>query len=738
MAMFIVKVFTKKNNRDIINDTSNYVLSASNILVSHILTNTKNVWETTTNNMIYYNTSNVGIGTTNPISKLHVYDDTTNATTLTIQNNNVPVVAAAEIISSPAADEKGTINGSIDKYMIFKQTGINYTITVPTDGITCDILIVGGGGGGGFGGGGGAGGLIYLSNIPLSVRNYNINVGKGGIGPPTYSDYVGTNGDNSSFDIYIAIGGGYGGNGNIDGNNGGSGGGGDSYSDDGRSTSDPGYGTSGQGNMGGYPDDYGSGGGGGAGGSGGSYDNPVGGIGLQYSIDGTLKYYAGGGGGSLNSSGIKLGGLGGGGGLGRMSGEPNTGGGGGGCDGTGGYDGRGGAGGSGIVIIRYRKLTSASSIIELNIEPTIPEPTVVEIPGTLYKYILFPYTITTSGQYTFTTTEDINCEILVVGGGGGGGGSIGGGGGAGAVVYIPSGTLSTGSYTISVGNGGIGSTGGASANGVLSSLSGSFGTITAEGGGGVTGGHDSGDGNIGGSGGGAAGPNSVLNYGGAAGTSSSLGGFTGFIYGNRGGNNTATRTGNPTNASGGGGAGSAAPDTDPNLTAAGNGGAGILINITGNNVYYGGGGGGAAHVSTGGSGGIGGGGDGARENMVGYSGAPNTGGGGGGGGWAGYSGGSGGSGVVIIRYLNTKNLYLITKNLTKDYKIGNYNGDFIVKSSINSTDNDNIKITGSTGSITNPTGTTTWTTASDRRIKENIERASYDKCYESIITINDT
>jgi hypothetical protein len=66
-----------------------------------------------------------------------------------------------------------------------------------------------------------------------------------------------------------------------------------------------------------------------------------------------------------------------------------------------------------------------------------------------------------------------------------------------------------------------------------------------------------------------------------------------------------------------------------------------------------------------------------------------------------------------------------------DYKIGNYNGDFIIKSSVSNTDTDYLKIS-STGAITNPTGTASWNTGSDRRIKENIERASYDKCYESV------
>ena len=66
-----------------------------------------------------------------------------------------------------------------------------------------------------------------------------------------------------------------------------------------------------------------------------------------------------------------------------------------------------------------------------------------------------------------------------------------------------------------------------------------------------------------------------------------------------------------------------------------------------------------------------------------------------------------------------------------DYKVGNYNGEFKVISSVSNTDTDYIKITTS-GAITNPTGTASWNTGSDRRIKENIERASYDKCLDNI------
>ena len=101
--------------------------------------------------------------------------------------------------------------------------------------------------------------------------------------------------------------------------------------------------------------------------------------------------------------------------------------------------------------------------------------------------------------------------------------------------------------------------------------------------------------------------------------------------------------------------------------------------------------------------------------------------GGGGGGVANGSvttGGRGFAGVVIIRYKSTK-----SGNQT--YKVGNYNGEFKVISSVSNTDTDYIKIT-SAGAITNPMGTASWNTGSDRRIKENIERASYDKCLDNI------
>jgi hypothetical protein len=285
-----------------------------------------------------------------------------------------------------------------------------YNINIPEDTI-CDMLIVAGGGGGGMdmGGGGGGGGVIELNNVLVTAGTHIIKVGKGGDGAPA----AGTNGQafahpyringkqgsNSSFDNYIAIGGGYGGSSHHphrlggQGGNGGSGGGSSGY-DPVNNVSKAGTGVQGQGFRGGYGgQNYYSGGGGGAGEVGGGPSTAAGGAyggrGKISYILGTPYFWAGGGGGSGYSTTGGNGGLGGGGGgaVGTTSGgvgyfngfaggggvinaQTNTPGGnaaehtGGGGGGGAHYQGnnKGGNGGSGIVIIKLKSLSKTGKI----------------------------------------------------------------------------------------------------------------------------------------------------------------------------------------------------------------------------------------------------------------------------------------------------------------------------------------------------------------------------------------
>lgn len=233
-------------------------------------------------------------------------------------------------------------------------------IFLTSNDLTSDVLVVAGGGGGGAGasspgngGGGGAGGLIYDEGYTIPAGRYTVQVGDGG--NPS------SDGEDSSINDLVAIGGGtggiYAGGG---GANGGSGGGAGQSPYNGI-----GLGTLGQGNDGGGANlnNYGGGGGGGAGEVGhdpinvnGFYENGgAGGDGLEINITGIPTYYAGGGGGSTHGSGDtqSIGGLGGGG-RGSFNGGATAG-----VNGLGGGGGSGGeyyegmAGGSGIVIIKY-------------------------------------------------------------------------------------------------------------------------------------------------------------------------------------------------------------------------------------------------------------------------------------------------------------------------------------------------------------------------------------------------
>jgi hypothetical protein len=277
--------------------------------------------------------------------------------------------------------------------------------------------------------------------------------------------------------------------------------------------------------------------------------------------------------------------------------------------------------------------------------------------GTITQDTAYTYhTFGASG--TFTPTQPLSCDYLVVAGGGGsssfasGGGTGGGGaGGLRSTVTATGGggtlennlSLASGtSYTITVGAGGTyvnGSNGNAGSNSTFS-------TITATGGGY---GAYSGNGGNGGSGGGGYGyPAST--YTGGTGTTNQ-----GYAGGN-GSTDGATWTA----SAGGGGAGGAGTTTTSNGFG-GAGGVGVSIpifaNVTGTGIdtYYAGGGGGGTTKpgALAGLGGIGGGGLGGRQGQVGSNAIANTGGGGGGAGGAGATvAGNGGSGIVIIRYAN--------------------------------------------------------------------------------------
>jgi len=415
---------------------------------------------------------------------------------------------------------------------------------------------------------------------------------------------------------------------------------------------------------------------------------------------------------------------------------------------------------------------SLSSNVSLTIHnglvpPALPLPTLITVAGTTGgtigdadRILSFPYTSGSFTTYSFTPTEDLECDILVVGGGGGGG-RFGGGGGAGAVLFGTNITLNASiSISIKVGNGGTGATVVDNAvngvNGVDSSITLSSIEYIAKGGGGggTRASNTTGiSGSLGGSGGGGSHADSAPQGLGGVSNKNTYSNFQSF--GNAGGVGKLGATGSPSHASGGGG-GAGSVGSGVVSTGGGNGGTGMnFITYFGSGVghtgwFAGGGGGntftGAGNVGygNGGNGLLGGGGNGAFDGSPEISannGLANTGGGGGGGKYynTGSNGGNGGSGIVIIRYrksitITSSSIELIrgtTADANRDYKIGNYGGEFKVISSTSGVDTDHIRIT-SAGAIFNPTGTASWNTGSDRRIKENIERASYDKCYENI------
>jgi hypothetical protein len=242
---------------------------------------------------------------------------------------------------------------------------------------------------------------------------------------------------------------------------------------------------------------------------------------------------------------------------------------------------------------------------------------------------------------TFTPTQSITADVLVVAGGGG---SCHGGGGAGGLLGFASQSLTATGYTVTVGAGGA-----AAASRAVTGVTGAdsrFGALTLVKGGGGSGSGTAGtqNGLTGGSGGG----------GGPVGASVGTGGAATSGQGNAGGN---SGTGAITYPGGGGGGAGAVGAVGVNATGGGAGGVGIstysswgVATGIGQNVsgtYYLAGGGGAGSDAGAGAGGFGGGGAGSATAST--AGSAST--GGGAGGSSNNPGANGGSGVVIVRYL---------------------------------------------------------------------------------------
>jgi hypothetical protein len=247
-------------------------------------------------------------------------------------------------------------------------------------------------------------------------------------------------------------------------------------------------------------------------------------------------------------------------------------------------------------LIGKRNATSTSSIFDYkkgyNISPinnlnfSIPQgATATKIGSDIC--ITFPYT---GNAYTFTTTETLVCDILVVGGGGAGGGNGGGGGGAGGYVYATNIALVNGAtYNVSVGRGGIG-TYNANTSGNNSSITGGITYIAL--GGGKGGGRDTGNrtSESGGSGGGGGGSSEAVASTGQASLQNSTYGY-GLGFAGRIGFEAHV------NSSGGGGGGAGGLGTTGTYQLGGNGGNGVSNSITGSEVIYCAGGGGGVTIN---------------------------------------------------------------------------------------------------------------------------------------------
>lgn len=255
----------------------------------------------------------------------------------------------------------------------------------------------------------------------------------------------------------------------------------------------------------------------------------------------------------------------------------------------------------------------------------------------------------TSATNNIRFTQNLECEVLIIGGGGGGGFDAGGGGGGGQVLYYTNRNVAwksggsvkftEGLYTVNIGVGGTKATtaGSVAGNGGTSTIINANTSATvlgAEGGGGAGSKQANGATTLGGGGGGGQSGSGITIY--------KLGGPSSGTGGN--GGNSSDVTG------GGGGGGANKGHGADGSGNGGNGGNGVNIDIIGSIVGYGGGGGGGVLLSQTPSSASFGGGAGGNTSLNGVNGTDNTGGGGGGGGSSGRSAGDGGTGIIIFRY----------------------------------------------------------------------------------------
>jgi hypothetical protein len=315
------------------------------------------------------NCGRVGINVTTPCSALHIVDSSANATTLTIgEAGEVPTIKAGGTNTDLRIEAVGGggflefVTNGTNRFRTVGTGETTFTCQICTPGISItsnpigiEYLIVAGGGGGGYdvGGGGGAGGVLNGST-GIWPGTYTIGVGGGGAGSGVNAttQAAASNGYNTYAIGLMSMGGG--GGGNYSGGNGasgGSGGGGAGYG----AVTNAGLGMAGQGYAGGCGYNIASnnstgGAGGGAGGVGSQSISAIAGstngtAGILATIIGqTRSYGCGGRGGGDSWTGP------------MYDGVANTGYGG---DGAGNPNG-GCAGGSGIVILKMKNTNTAT------------------------------------------------------------------------------------------------------------------------------------------------------------------------------------------------------------------------------------------------------------------------------------------------------------------------------------------------------------------------------------------